>query len=134
MSSPLLKMCLLLNRHYWHSVCIASSWFWTRPIDFGARRRHHGLFVDSDGGFAGPISALLVELLSKQYYNGNDVTVFTTFVYQVRCGHISGKFSYLEIMEASGITAAFGKWGYHIFSLLQFMYPFLGKKIVCFYF
>lgn len=33
-----------------------------------------------------------------------------------------GRFSYPGVMEA-----AYGKWGYHFLSLLQFMYPFLGK-------
>lgn len=41
---------------------------------------------------------------------------------QVRCGHICGRFSYPGIMEA-----AYGKYGYYLLSLLQFMYPFLGK-------
>lgn len=41
---------------------------------------------------------------------------------QVRCGHLSGRFSYPGVMEA-----AYGKTGYYLLSLLQFMYPFLGK-------
>lgn len=41
---------------------------------------------------------------------------------KVRCGHISGRFSYPGIMEA-----AYGKFGYYLLSSLQFMYPFLGK-------
>lgn len=43
-------------------------------------------------------------------------------LFQVRCGHIAGRFSYPGIMEA-----AYGKWGYYILSFLQFMYPFLGE-------
>lgn len=44
------------------------------------------------------------------------------FHLQVRCGHICGRFSYPGIMEA-----AYGKYGYYLLSLLQFMYPFLGE-------
>lgn len=52
------------------------------------------------------------------------VAVITDYslILMVRCGHISGKFSYPGIMEA-----AYGKWGYYLLSLLQFMYPFLGE-------
>lgn len=35
---------------------------------------------------------------------------------------MSGRFSYPGIMEA-----AYGKWGYYLLSVLQFMYPFLGE-------
>ncbi|XP_055374532.1 putative sodium-coupled neutral amino acid transporter 11 [Condylostylus longicornis] len=53
-------------------------------------------------------------------------TVFGTIKYcgqhsAVRCGHICGRFSYPGIMEA-----AYGKKGYYLLSLLQFMYPFLA--------
>ncbi|XP_031631378.1 putative sodium-coupled neutral amino acid transporter 11 isoform X2 [Contarinia nasturtii] len=44
-----------------------------------------------------------------------------SLILMVRCGHISGRFSYPGIMEA-----AYGKWGYYVLSLLQFCYPFLA--------
>lgn len=51
-----------------------------------------------------------------------DSTISSPFHLQVRCGHICGRFSYPGIMEA-----AYGKYGYYLLSLLQFMYPFLGE-------
>lgn len=47
--------------------------------------------------------------------------IFYLEYYKVRCGHICGRFSYPGIMEA-----AYGKYGYYLLSLLQFMYPFLA--------
>ncbi|XP_034650582.1 putative sodium-coupled neutral amino acid transporter 11 isoform X2 [Drosophila subobscura] len=44
-----------------------------------------------------------------------------SLILMVRCGHICGRFSYPGIMEA-----AYGKYGYYLLSLLQFMYPFLA--------
>ncbi|XP_055310712.1 putative sodium-coupled neutral amino acid transporter 11 [Sitodiplosis mosellana] len=51
------------------------------------------------------------------------VAVITDYslILMVRCGHISGRFSYPGIMEA-----AYGKWGYYLLSVLQFMYPMLA--------
>jgi len=40
----------------------------------------------------------------------------------VRAGHLSGSFSYQGLTEA-----AFGKPGFVLLSLLQFIYPFIGK-------
>lgn len=51
-----------------------------------------------------------------------DSSISPPFHLQVRCGHICGRFSYPGIMEA-----AYGKYGYYLLSLLQFMYPFLGE-------
>ncbi|ALC40785.1 CG13743, partial [Drosophila busckii] len=48
-----------------------------------------------------------------------------SLILMVRCGHICGRFSYPGIMEA-----AYGKYGYYLLSLLQFMYPFLGKCLI----
>uniref|UniRef100_A0A8W7P3J9 Putative sodium-coupled neutral amino acid transporter 11 n=1 Tax=Anopheles coluzzii TaxID=1518534 RepID=A0A8W7P3J9_ANOCL len=44
-----------------------------------------------------------------------------SLILMVRCGHLSGRFSYPGVMEA-----AYGKGGYYLLSLLQFMYPFLA--------
>ncbi|KAI8128432.1 hypothetical protein FF38_10022 [Lucilia cuprina] len=44
-----------------------------------------------------------------------------SLILMVKCGHICGRFSYPGIMEA-----AYGKYGYYLLSLLQFMYPFLA--------
>ncbi|XP_017463037.1 PREDICTED: putative sodium-coupled neutral amino acid transporter 11 isoform X2 [Rhagoletis zephyria] len=44
-----------------------------------------------------------------------------SLILMVRCGHICGRFSYPGIMEA-----AYGKYGYYLLSILQFMYPFLA--------
>ncbi|XP_036228446.1 putative sodium-coupled neutral amino acid transporter 11 isoform X4 [Bactrocera oleae] len=59
---------------------------------------------------------------------GSDVSESETHAFddinnlmEVRCGHICGKFSYPGIMEA-----AYGKYGYYLLSILQFMYPFLA--------
>ncbi|XP_055611260.1 putative sodium-coupled neutral amino acid transporter 11 isoform X2 [Uranotaenia lowii] len=51
------------------------------------------------------------------------VAVITDYslILMVRCGHLSGRFSYPGVMEA-----AYGKGGYYLLSLLQFMYPFLA--------
>ncbi|XP_029725724.1 putative sodium-coupled neutral amino acid transporter 11 [Aedes albopictus] len=51
------------------------------------------------------------------------VAVITDYslILMVRCGHLSGRFSYPGVMEA-----AYGKAGYYLLSLLQFMYPFLA--------
>lgn len=46
-----------------------------------------------------------------------------SLILMVRSGHIAGKFSYQGIMEA-----AFGRPGYILLSLLQFIYPFIGKQ------
>lgn len=40
---------------------------------------------------------------------------------QIQCAHLCGRFTYTGVMEA-----AFGKIGYYLLSILQFMYPFLG--------
>lgn len=52
------------------------------------------------------------------------LTLYLFTSMKVRCGHISGRFSYPAIMEA-----AYGKYGYYLLSILQFMYPFLGKNV-----
>ncbi|CAH2018425.1 unnamed protein product [Acanthoscelides obtectus] len=44
-----------------------------------------------------------------------------SLILMVRNGHISGKFSYQGIMEA-----AFGKPGYILLGILQFVYPFIA--------
>lgn len=44
-----------------------------------------------------------------------------SLVLMIRCGHISGRFSYQGIMEAS-----FGRPGYILLGTLQFIYPFIG--------
>ncbi|CAD6998650.1 unnamed protein product [Ceratitis capitata] len=44
-----------------------------------------------------------------------------SLILMVRCGHLCGRFSYPGIMEA-----AYGKYGYYLLSMLQFMYPFLA--------
>lgn len=44
-----------------------------------------------------------------------------SLILMVRSGHISGKFSYQGIMEA-----AFGRFGYILLGMLQFIYPFIG--------
>ncbi|CAG9815167.1 unnamed protein product [Phaedon cochleariae] len=51
------------------------------------------------------------------------VAVVTDYslILMVRSGHISGKFSYQGIMEA-----AFGRAGYYLLGLLQFVYPFIA--------
>ncbi|XP_058834141.1 putative sodium-coupled neutral amino acid transporter 11 [Topomyia yanbarensis] len=51
------------------------------------------------------------------------VAVITDYslILMVRCGHLCGRFSYPGVMEA-----AYGKGGYYLLSLLQFMYPFLA--------
>ncbi|XP_058465697.1 putative sodium-coupled neutral amino acid transporter 11 [Malaya genurostris] len=51
------------------------------------------------------------------------VAVITDYslILMVRCGHLCGRFSYPGVMEA-----AYGKTGYYLLSLLQFMYPFLA--------
>uniref|UniRef100_A0AAG5DG05 Putative sodium-coupled neutral amino acid transporter 11 n=1 Tax=Anopheles atroparvus TaxID=41427 RepID=A0AAG5DG05_ANOAO len=41
-----------------------------------------------------------------------------SLILMVRCGHLCGRFSYPGVMEA-----AYGKGGYYLLSLLQFMYP-----------
>lgn len=40
----------------------------------------------------------------------------------VRSAHISGSFSYQGLMEA-----AFGQTGFYLLTVLQFVYPFIGK-------
>ncbi|XP_063698102.1 putative sodium-coupled neutral amino acid transporter 11 [Culicoides brevitarsis] len=51
------------------------------------------------------------------------VAVITDYslVLMIQCGHMCGRFNYPGIMEA-----AYGKWGYYLLLLLQFMYPFLA--------
>lgn len=69
---------------------------------------------------------LMVMLRSIRPVNLRSFTIISPEMrflrFQVRCGHICGRFSYPGIMEA-----AFGKWGYYFLSVLQFMYPFLGE-------
>jgi len=52
------------------------------------------------------------------------VAVVTDYslVLMVRSGHLSGSFSYQGIMRA-----AFGRPGFILLSILQFVYPFIGK-------
>jgi len=45
-----------------------------------------------------------------------------SLVLLIRSGHLSGAFSYQGLMEA-----AFGKPGFILLSLLQFIYPFIGN-------
>jgi amino acid permease len=45
-----------------------------------------------------------------------------SLVLMIRSGHLSGAFSYQGLMEA-----AFGKPGFILLSLLQFIYPFIGN-------
>lgn len=45
-----------------------------------------------------------------------------SLILMVKSGHLSGKFSYQGIMEA-----AFGKPGYVLLGILQFIYPFIGE-------
>lgn len=45
-----------------------------------------------------------------------------SLILMVRCGHVSGRFSYQGIMEA-----AFGRPGYILLGILQFFYPFIGQ-------
>ncbi|KAL5288031.1 SLC38A11 family protein [Megaselia abdita] len=51
------------------------------------------------------------------------VAVVTDYslILMIKCGHLCGRFSYPGIMEA-----AYGKYGYYLLSLLQFMYPLLA--------
>lgn len=44
-----------------------------------------------------------------------------SLVLMVRGGHLAGTFTYQGLMEAS-----FGKAGYILLSVLQFIYPFIG--------
>ncbi|KAK9884207.1 hypothetical protein WA026_005158 [Henosepilachna vigintioctopunctata] len=44
-----------------------------------------------------------------------------SIILMIKCGHISGKFSYQGIMEA-----AFGRPGYLLLGILQFFYPFVA--------
>lgn len=44
-----------------------------------------------------------------------------SIILMIRCGHISGRFSYQGIMEA-----AFGRPGYILLGILQFFYPFVA--------
>ena len=48
-----------------------------------------------------------------------------SLVLMVRAGQLSGSYSYPGMMEA-----AFGKWGFYILSLIQFVYPIIGKGFV----
>lgn len=46
-----------------------------------------------------------------------------SLILMVRSAHLCGKFSYQGIMES-----AFGRPGYIILGILQFMYPFIGNE------
>lgn len=52
-----------------------------------------------------------------------------SLILMVRSGHISGKFSYQGIMEA-----AYGKAGYILLGVLQFIYPFIGNLLKTLFF
>lgn len=54
------------------------------------------------------------------------VAVVTDYslILMVRSGHLSGAYSYQGITEA-----AFGRAGFVLLSVLQFVYPFIGKYI-----
>ncbi|CAO1365557.1 unnamed protein product [Diamesa serratosioi] len=51
------------------------------------------------------------------------VAVITDYslILMIQCAHLCGRFTYTGVMEA-----AFGKIGYYLLSILQFMYPFLA--------
>lgn len=46
-----------------------------------------------------------------------------SLVLMLRSAHISGSFSYQALMKS-----AFGRYGFIVLSLLQFIYPFIGKS------
>ena len=63
-------------------------------------------------GFATGLLLLILVALATDY----------SLVLLIRSGHLSGAFSYQGLMEA-----AFGKPGFVLLSLLQFIYPFIGN-------
>lgn len=48
-----------------------------------------------------------------------------SIILMIKCGHLSGRFSYQGIMEA-----AFGRSGYILLGVLQFFYPFVGEVMI----
>jgi sodium-coupled neutral amino acid transporter 11 len=67
-------------------------------------------------GFAIGLLLLILVALATDY----------SLVLLIRSGHLSGAFSYQGLMEA-----AFGKPGFILLSLLQFIYPFIGNYKSC---
>jgi len=63
-------------------------------------------------GFGTGLLLLILVALATDY----------SLVLLIRSGHLSGAFSYQGLMEA-----AFGKPGFILLSLLQFIYPFIGN-------
>lgn len=47
-----------------------------------------------------------------------------SLVLMLRSAHISGSFSYQSLMKS-----AFGRYGFVVLSLLQFIYPFMGEYL-----
>lgn len=63
-------------------------------------------------GFGTGLLLLILVALATDY----------SLVLLIRSGHLSGAFSYQGLMEA-----AFGRAGFILLSLLQFIYPFIGN-------